>query len=225
MTPPVSPASRRERPAKPALTKEGIIDAAMAIVTDPDGPSLTLRRLAERLDTGPASLYVYIRNITELNALLLDRLLADLDTTWSASEPWRPRLHRALLDYSVLLARYPTLARTALLVWPDGPSYLDLLELLMRLLEKAGVDDAVAVRSVDLLLQLATASAVEWSGRSQADGQDLDDLGATLAAADGARRPTLVRVGADAFVSGDPDERHRWVIDALLDGILAARRP
>ncbi|MGW0174025.1 TetR/AcrR family transcriptional regulator C-terminal domain-containing protein [Rhodococcus sp. NPDC003322] len=212
---------RRERPAKPALTREGIVHAAMDIVRDSEGPKLTLRLLAQRLDTGPASLYVYIRNITELNALLLDEVLADLDVSWEPPESWRERIHRLLGEYASLLTQFPELAKSAMLVWPDGPHYLDLVELLMQLLHAAGVEDEVAARSVDLLLQHATALAAERGGRAQDSGQNLDDLKATLTAADPSRHPNLVRVGVDVFFRDEPSERNRWIVDVLLDGILA----
>jgi len=36
---------------------------------------VTMRRLAAALDTGPSSLYVYVRNTAELHAAVLDELL------------------------------------------------------------------------------------------------------------------------------------------------------
>src|SRR3712207_621553 len=132
------PVSRRERPAKPALTREGIVDAAMAILASDGAQAVTMRKVAAALDTGPASLYVYVRNATDLNSLLIDRLIASLDLSWDGTEPWRARLHRVLGDYSTMLAGHAGIARSALFVWPDGPHYLDLIELLMRLLTTAG---------------------------------------------------------------------------------------
>ena len=50
--------SRRERPAKQALTRQGIIDAAFVIMGEEGLGRVTMRRIAQALDTGPASLYV-----------------------------------------------------------------------------------------------------------------------------------------------------------------------
>ena len=133
------PVSRRDRPAKPPLSRSVIIDAAMRLVEQEGPDRLTMRRLAAELDTGPASLYVYVRNTTDLNALLIDRHLADLDLGWDDVEPARARLHRVLHDYTHLLAGQPALAQAALVTWPEGPHYLDLLELLLRLLHALGL--------------------------------------------------------------------------------------
>jgi AcrR family transcriptional regulator len=198
------------------------VDAALGIMESEGAGKLTMRRLATELDTGPASLYVYVKNTTELNAQLIDRLLMELDLSWDGEESWRERLHRVLSDYSALLASRAELASAALQVWPDGPNYLDLIELLVRLLLSGGVDARTAARSVDLLLQHATASAVEWTAHARDDGQDLADLTGTLASADPARHPTLTALGAGIFTEGGHGERSRWAIDTLLDGILGS---
>ncbi|MFD7658151.1 TetR/AcrR family transcriptional regulator [Actinosynnema sp. NPDC059797] len=219
------PVSRRERPAKPALTRDGIVDAAMAILASDGAQAVTMRRVAAALDTGPASLYVYVRNATELNSLLIDRLIASLDLSWDGAEPWRGRLHRVLSDYSAMLAGHAGIARSALFVWPDGPHYLDLIELLMRLLTTAGVQPEAAARATDLLLQQATAAAAEWDGRRENGEQELSDLVSTLESADPARHPTLARLGSSIFVRGSHEDRSAWIVDTMLDGILDARTP
>ena len=71
-----SPRSRRDRPAKPALSREAIVDAALAIVREEGIDALSMRRLAQALDTGPASLYVYVANRDALWELLFDAALA-----------------------------------------------------------------------------------------------------------------------------------------------------
>ncbi|MFD4672488.1 TetR/AcrR family transcriptional regulator [Lentzea sp. NPDC058450] len=219
-----TPVSRRERPAKPALTRDGIVDAAMAILVAEGAQALTMRRVAGALDTGPASLYVYVRNATELSALLIDRLIASLDLSWDGVEPWRDRLHRLFADYSAMLADHSGIARPALFVWPDGPHYLDLIEVLMRLLTAAGVPPEAAGRATDLLLQHATAAVAEWDSRRERGEQDLSDLVTTLDSADPERHPTVAALGSALFVRGSHEERSAWLIDTLLDGVLAPTR-
>ncbi|WP_222843985.1 TetR/AcrR family transcriptional regulator [Cellulosimicrobium sp. CUA-896] len=82
-----APISRRDRPAKPALSREAIVAAALHVLKRDGAEKLTIRRVADELDTGPASLYVYVKNVTVLHALLIDGLLADLDLAWDGAEP------------------------------------------------------------------------------------------------------------------------------------------
>src|SRR5882757_7545884 len=119
--PPGIPSSRRERPAKPALTREGIVAAAVAVMRAEGLEKVTMRRLAQELDTGPASLYVYARNAAELHAAVLDELLGEVDLgpVRAAAGDWREQLVRVLTSYTAVLFEYPRLARSALVTRPS----------------------------------------------------------------------------------------------------------
>ena len=88
----VPPRSRRERPAKPALTRAGIIDAALAILHDEGLSKVTMRRIAQELDTGPASLYVYVRNTADLHVQILDALLSTVTSPDILEGTWRDKV-------------------------------------------------------------------------------------------------------------------------------------
>jgi AcrR family transcriptional regulator len=217
------PRSRRERPAKPALSRDAIVDAALAVVEADGLDQLTMRRLAKELDTGPASLYVYVRSTAEVHALLIDRLLARLDLTWSGRGDWHRRLRSMLVAYSELLMTYPGLARSALVTWPNGPHYLDLVELTLRLLTAGGVPAERAAWGVDVLLQYATAMALEYGTRGEtADGEgDLAELAAALSAAAPGRHPILASLGVAGMMAGPPHDRRDWALDVMINGIVA----
>lgn len=216
--------SRRERPAKPALTRAGIIDAAVRIMRAEGLDRVTMRRLAQELDTGPASLYVYVRNTDELHAAVLDALLGEVDL--QPAGDWRVRLRAVLGSYSRLLFDNPSLAQSALVARPSGANYLNLVEAVLALLKAAGVPDDRAAWGVDLLLLQATATAAEHSaqaGRFDA-ADDWNALRAALAGADPAVHPRIAALGDD-LVSGPPMDRHRWGFDVLINGVLGTPRP
>ncbi len=216
--------SRRDRPAKPPLSRTVIVDAAMAVLTGDGVERLTMRRLAADLDTGPASLYVYVRNTTKLHALVIDRLLGDLDLTWDGRGDWQRRLRALLTDYVTLLVRHRGLAQSALAVWPDGPNYLDLIELVLRLLTSGGVDADRAAWGVDVLLQLATAMAAEYATRGERDDQDLSELSTALRAASLERHPILTGLGLARMLGGEHGARRDWAFDAAITGVAGTPR-
>lgn len=219
------PRSRRDRPAKPPLSREGIVDAAMAVLTGDGFERLTMRRLAADLDTGPASLYVYVTNTTELHALVLDRLLTDLNMEWDGRGDWQRRLRALLTDYVALLMAHPGLARSALTVWPDGPHYLDLVELILRLLTSGDVPADRAAWGVDILLQLATAMAAEYGTRGERNEQDLSDLATAFATATPDRHPILTRLGPAQVLGGERGARRDWALDAAITGVATTPLP
>jgi AcrR family transcriptional regulator len=217
-----APRSRRERPAKPALTRAGIVDAALTILRDEGLAKVTMRRIAAALDTGPASLYVYVHNTEDLHAQILDALLGDV-----AAPPdgdWRARLEATLAGYRDVLITHPEIARMALSTQPSGPNYLALVETLLALLVEGGVPDREAAWAVDLLLLYPTAVATERAGRTD-PGETLDRsaLAGRIASADPARHPTLARLGTE-LLSGEGPDRFGYALTVLLNGILASRR-
>jgi len=215
-----SPRSRRERPAKPALTRQGIIDVALVILRDEGLSKVTMRRIAAVLDTGPASLYVYVRNTEDLHAQILDALLAPVATPTAGT--WRERLKALLASYRDVLFAHPEIARMALSTHPSGPHYLALVDAILGLLAEGGVSDRAAAWGVDLLLLHPNAVAVEQSAPESFSHKpdELSSLGTKIAEADAKRYPHLARLSAE-LVSGDGQARSDWAFDVLVDGILA----
>lgn len=221
------PRSRRERPAKPALTRSGIVSAAVEITRTEGLQKVTMRRLAQQLDTGPASLYVYVRDVAELHAAVLDELLASVDLgPVRADGDWQERLQQVLASYTVVLFGYPGLAQSALVARPSGQHYLTLIEALLALLDEGGVPGGQAAWGVDLLLHYATASAAEQTARdrSASADEDWDALARAVRDIPAHSHPHLARQ-SDELLSGDPESRMSWAFQILITGIAHIPRP
>ncbi|MGN6332203.1 MAG: TetR/AcrR family transcriptional regulator [Motilibacteraceae bacterium] len=214
--------SRRERPAKPALSRQVIVDVARQVMDAEGLERVTMRRLAQELDTGPASLYVYVANTAELHGAILDDLLRELPAP-APGTGWREELVQTLVAYTETLFAHPGLARSVLVLRPAGPHYLRLLDDLLGLLHRGRVPRAQAAWGVDLLLQLATATAAEHApagaGAPDEPAQDAAQV-AAVRDVDAASYPEIARVGT-ALLDGDPQERLQWAFRAALAGICA----
>ncbi|XVV08432.1 TetR/AcrR family transcriptional regulator [Actinoplanes sp. CA-131856] len=212
------PVSRRDRPAKPPLSREGMVAVALGIMRDEGLERLTMRRLAAALDTGPASLYVYVRNTAELHGAILDELVAGLREPEAGD--WRERIIGLLTAYSDLLFAHPSLARSVLMLRPSGPHYLRLIDTLLGLLLDGGLPERQAAWGVDILLQQATAMAAEQGSRDEsadAAGEE-QDLAVAVAEARVDNYPHVVRVRHE-ILSGTGEERRRWAFETLIDGL------
>ncbi len=217
--------SRRERPAKPPLTREGIIAAALTILHDEGLARVTMRRIAAELDTGAASLYVYVRNTEDLHAQILDALLGSLTIPVVERGSWRERLVELITAYGRVLFEYPELARMAMSTQPSGPHYLAAIEALLALLKEGGASDGAAGWGCDVILLYVTATAVEHGMRMIAPEDDsFVTLANEVAAVDPDRYPTIHRLGA-VMLSGDGFERFRWQLDAVINGVLTTPWP
>jgi AcrR family transcriptional regulator len=222
--------SRRERPAKPALTRAGIVAAALTVMRAEGLDRVTMRRLAAELDTGAASLYVYVRNTAELHAAMLEELLGQIDlspATASGSAPgdWRERLITVLTSYTAILFEHPGLAQSALVTRPSGPAYFGLVDAILALLAAGGIPGRRASWAMDLLLHVATATAVEHGIRERAiDAEDEEDaLAAALRDAPADQFPHIAAIGAAELLSGPG--RLDWGFRVLINGIVNTPRP
>ncbi|MFD9421847.1 MULTISPECIES: TetR/AcrR family transcriptional regulator [unclassified Streptomyces] len=220
------PRSRRERPAKPALTYEGIVATAVHLMETEGLRRVTMRRLAQELDTGPASLYVYVANTAELHAAILEELLGAVDLSPVDGEgDWRGRLTLLLESYTHILFQNPGLAHSALVARPSGPHYLALVEAVLVLLHQGQVPDEQAAWGVDVLLQVATATAAEQSSRARS-ADAADEHNALVVALRDVSSDTHPRIAAlgDDLVSGAPGQRLAWVFRAVINGTRATPR-
>jgi AcrR family transcriptional regulator len=216
------PISRRERPAKPALTRRGIVDVAVRVMRSEGLGKVTMRRLAQELDTGPASLYVYVANTAELHAAVLDALLGEVELPADRSgSDWREDLVAVLTSYTRLLFEHPQLARSALVARPSGANYLNLLERLLLLLSRSGAPREQVAWGVDSLLQYATATAAEH-GTQERDPMsqgDWDALTRAVHGVDEAEHP-MIRAHLPTLLSGTQDARLLWGLHVVINGII-----
>ncbi|WP_031464893.1 TetR/AcrR family transcriptional regulator [Sciscionella sediminilitoris] len=216
------PRSRRDRPAKPPLSRQWIIDTTIGIMRREGLGKATMRRVAKELDTGPASLYVYVRNTAELHAAVIDELLGAV--TVQEQGDWQDRLLALVTDYRTILAAHPGLARSALVIRPSGPHLLALFDRAMGLFIEGGVDPAQAAWGVDLLLLTATASAAEHAEPEDGDVDADTDAPAkcdAMAEAVRAAEAPLLAEHVDAVLGGTPQGRWTWYFRAQIAGIAA----
>jgi AcrR family transcriptional regulator len=215
--------SRRGRPAKSPLSRDAIVTTALDLLSREGMAGLSLRKVAAVLDTGAASLYVYVANLDELHALLLDRVLGEVALPSGHQGSWRDRLKAVLRSYSEVLYDRPGLAQVALSTIPSGPNMVELTESLLDLLQQGGVGLDQAAWAVDLLLLHASAVAAERDNRRDDHEVALRRAEQALTSASAAEHPHIHALGEDLFSGGQ--SRYAWALDVLINGVLSTPRP
>ncbi|VVJ17844.1 Uncharacterised protein [Amycolatopsis camponoti] len=213
--------SRRTRPAKPPLSRDAIVEEALRQITAEDGGAMSLRKIAKVLDTGPASLYAYVNDLTELQALVLDRALEAVEVGGAAGS-WRDRLEALLRSYAEVLLGSPAVALMAFRTTAVGPNALRIAEALLEILAEAGVDQANAAWAIDMLTMFVTAVAAEHAHGSDPAAPD----GPVAQAINRAPANEYPRVHAarTEIMSGTGEQRFAWSLDVLIRGILSRAR-
>ena len=120
MESPPRPRSTRDRPAKPPLSEDVILDTALRILREEGLEAVTMRRLATELDTGPASLYVYIAGRDELRNAMLDRVAGMIELEAPDPARWREQVHALALGMLRTMEAHPGIATVAVANPPTG---------------------------------------------------------------------------------------------------------
>lgn len=210
--------SRRSRPAKEPLSKDLIVKTALELLKNEGSSGLSMRKIAKALDTGPSSLYVYVTNLQELSAYVLDYGLDKVVLPDAQDGSWKTNLFDALNSYLRVLYESPGIAELALTTIPVGPHSLALMEYILGRLHEGGIRSTSAAWGVDLLLLYATSVAFEQASRDQ-KGTTLNTISTSYESLDVMRYPMIANLKYELTSSGG-EERFRWGIEVILQGIL-----
>jgi AcrR family transcriptional regulator len=225
------PRSRRARPAKPPLSRAVIVDAALELVRLDSLEAVTLRNVADRLDTGPASLYVYVANREDLLERMLDRVLSQVPAVTVDPGRWQEQLTELFTAALDAMCRYPGLAQVALGSIPVWPSALAITETALPLLRAGGIPDQAASWACDALWLVTVATAVEHGieRRRKPTAPHHKSLAANYigpiqgmyAALPADRYPNITSM-AVTLTEGDDAQRFTFAINAIINGARAA---
>jgi AcrR family transcriptional regulator len=222
---PTTSRGRRSRPSKPDLTLPGIVETTLALVDELGMDNVSLRRVAQELDTGPASLYVYVSDRRHLLELVHDRVLGEIELPTEADGSWRERIILLLERAVAALGRHGGIGSIGLGRIPTGPNALRVTEEMLRLLRSGGVPDQACAYGVDLLSLVVAAAGYEESLYRDLGMQEESEIARTLESftqLDPGQFPTIAAL-APVLTRGGGEERLRWAFEVLVDGLGALR--
>ncbi len=222
---PAPPWQRRSAPARgaarrPPITREAIVDTALALI-DRDGvDALSMRRVAEALGTGPASLYWHVGNKEELLDLVFDRVIGELDVPEPDPARWREQTKDFARQMRAVLLRHRDLVRISLGRFPMGPNGLRLTDDLLGVMRASGLPDGTIIPSAYLLTIVVNAFALEDASAAGGVDADAEAISAYFASLPADRFPNLTEL-ADDFFAGSMDDRFELLLDVFMDGLEA----
>ena len=214
--------ARRTR-RQPALSREAIVDAALAIV-DRDGlDALTMRAVAQALGTGAASLYAHVGSKDELLEMLIERVIGEVRLP-EAPDParWIEQLKALLREIRQVWAGHRDLARASFARIPLGENALRGSESIIAVMRAGGLGDRAIGLGSDLLALYIGAVAYEESlvpADEWTQGYVVE-LREYFAALPVDRFPNVVSLAA-ALTEGDGETRFEFGLEVLIRGLIA----
>jgi AcrR family transcriptional regulator len=218
---------RAGRRRRDPITTEAIVESALRILDAEGLDGLSMRRLADELDTGAASLYWHVGSKDGLLDLLFDEVIGEQEVPDPDPKRWREQLKEVARTQRATILRHRDIIRISVGRIPMGPNALRYSERLLAILRAGGVPDRLAVVGSHLLIATVNGFTVDEAGVGDPSPGQVpppEDAGKMardyIASLPSERFPNLVEL-ADHFAFSDPDERFELLVDLFVDGLAA----
>jgi AcrR family transcriptional regulator len=228
-TPPRPPRRQKTPTRRATLSVEAIVTAALETLDESGVAGLSMRKVAERLGTGAASLYAYVSGRDELLELVFDELVGQVPLPEPDPKRWREQLIEMLYEFHARLVSHRDAALAGLGRVLTTPHTLAAGEVIVELMRAGGLSDKVIALGLDQLILYVSGSAFEQSlyehgEMSAAEVEEyFDEIHRFFSALPAARFPGLASL-TDELGAYDGDERLRFGLDALIAGLEAVSR-
>jgi AcrR family transcriptional regulator len=212
---------------RPQLTRERVVEEALAVIAHDGANALTMRRLATRLGVVPGTLYHHVRNKQQLQDLVLDGVLAEVDFDLDSSMTWTEQLKVLAHRLRQVLEDHPGIAGILKTRDPLGPHSLALAEAFLSPLQTAGFGNREAGLAFFLLLDYTIGFAVSNTPTSVNEQRVRDpairtQLHQFFRSLPPDRFPALVALGEHVWVD-NRSERFTAGLQVLVDGLEHGR--
>ena len=203
------------------LSRDRVLQAAMALADDGGVEALSMRKLAQDLGVVPMALYKHVANKDELLDGMIDLLVAEIDPPGTG--PWKSAVRQRILSARQALLRHPWAAQVIESRRAPTPAVLAYLDSMIGLFRGGGL-------SADLTHHVMHTMGSRILGFSQElfDG----DSGAEppppelFEAFPHVAEMAMVAAHADGVVGSGCDDQFEFAfaLDLLLDGIERVHR-
>jgi AcrR family transcriptional regulator len=208
-------AGRRAR-----LSRDQVLEAALAIADRSGLEGLTMQTIGRRLDAEAMSLYRHVRNKEEILDGLIDLVFAEIELP-SPGTPWRAAMRQRAISFRQVLARHPWAIGLLQSAGRPGPASLRHHDAVLGLLRDAGFSSLMATHAYNLVdifvygfvlqeltLPIATPEALAVVGEALVEPLASDEY------------PNFTAVGRELMASGfDYADEFEFGLDLILDGL------
>lgn len=212
---------------RPTLSFERIIAVALETVDEVGPQAFNMRLLAERLDSGTATLYRHLASKDEILAYVVDRVLGELDTTAPDTAPtsWQQACMSHGERVFSLLRKHPGVVPLLVAQVPLGPNGLKVRESGIATFLANGFAADLAARAYTTIAHYVLGFAMQHpdAAEDETHGQDIVNFFAGL---DAGQYPAIATAGRHLPGESVEDE-FRFGLKLIIDGLglaLAADR-
>jgi AcrR family transcriptional regulator len=226
-TPPWRRTVRRAEPPRRQVSQDLIVDATLRLVREEGLDAVSIRRIAETLKIGPATIYLHFANKGELLEFALDQVMGEVVVPTPDPEKWAEQLREVARSAYRALMRHGDISRASLGDMPTLPNALRVGEGMLAIMVAGGVPVQLAAWAKDRILLYVNADAYEGSqfvAKERKYGREgvrtfLDQVRAYYASLPPEEFSHSAK-NAAALVAGSCDDRFEIGLDLLVEGLI-----
>jgi TetR/AcrR family tetracycline transcriptional repressor len=222
---PEPPWRRAQPPPRAPITRDAIVEAALVVLDRVGMDGLSMRRVAEELGTGAASLYWHVRNKEELFQLIFDRVTREVVLPEPDPAHWKEQVKALGLQMRKVLRKHRDVARLSFGRIPAGPETALVAEWLFTLLQPVGIPDRAIAYIGDIAGLYVGAYCFEESlGYASPTGEEMPPeqivqmMRDYMMSLPPERFPRTI-ASLDLLFAINPEERFEFGLDLLIAGL------
>jgi AcrR family transcriptional regulator len=220
---------RGQRKRRDPLTQEAIVAAGIKVLDAEGLAGFSMRKVADELDTGAASLYWHVGSKDGLFDLIFEEIIGEQVEEIPDPDPkhWQEQLKEVARTMRRAILRHRDIVQLSVGRIPMGPNALRMSERVLGILRAGGVPDELAVHSYLLMISVVNGFTLDESGYSDAapEGAPAVDEAAQMVRTYFESLPeeqfSNLKQVAEYFSMTDQDARFDLLIDLFVDGIAA----
>jgi AcrR family transcriptional regulator len=220
---------RGKRKRRDPLTQEAIVEAAIKVLDAEGLDGFSMRRVADELDTGAASLYWHVGSKDGLFDLIFEEVIGEQLEEIPDADPehWQEQLKEVARTMRRAILRHRDIVQLSIGRIPMGPNALRMSERVLAILRAGGVPDGLAVQSYLLLISAVNGFTMDEAGyeTEAPEGAPPAEEAAQMVKTYFESLPddqfSHLKEVAQHFAMTDQDARFDLLIDLFVDGIAA----
>ena len=209
----------RRSPGRPPVPLDRIVATALQIVDEEGADALSMRTLAQRLDSGTATLYRHFAGRTELIAQVVDRVFgeAEFSAAELAAMSWPQACQAIATTMFAALNRHRNVAPLLAGPLPIGPNAMAVRERCLSFLMDSGFPPPLAARTYATLARYVLGFAIQLSAQASAGDREQAARPGILSGLDPSRFPATAAVAG--ILPLPLEEEFAFGLELLLAGM------
>ncbi len=219
------PPTDTDSPPRPRLTKQRVIEGAVALADQIGMEGFTIRRLATELDTKPMTIYHHVPNKEAIINGMVDSVFAEIDVPPTGTD-WKAAIAQRARSARTVLARHPWATPLMESRTSPGGATLQHHEAVLRCFRKGGFSIAMTAHAYALVDAFIYGFALQEANLPATGGQDMADLTETIIEPLAVEEyPYLTELTAEHILQPGYDFRDEFEfgLHLILDGLQTAK--